>query len=81
MYLTSADANTISDLVKMIDSVLDTYNETPFDQIDNLRAKTCEISDIVESDMETGNENDSLEDLRQEQLQTNVYDFLDPIEN
>lgn len=30
---------------------------------------------------EHGNENDSLEDIRQEQLQSNVYDFLDPIEN
>jgi len=78
MQLSKADALTIQDLVKMIDSVLGAYDEDPYDQIDNLRAKTCEISDMLDFG---SYDIDSFEDLRQEQLQTNVYDFCEPIEN
>lgn len=78
MQLSKADALTIQDLVKMIDSVLGAYDEDPYDQIDNLRAKTCEISDMLDCG---SYDIDSFEDLRQEQLQTNVYDFCEPIEN
>lgn len=78
MYLSKADTLIIQDLVKMIDSVLGAYDEDPYDQIDNLRSKTCEISDILDCG---SYDIDSSEDIREEQLQTNVYDFCEPIEN
>jgi len=62
MQLSKADALTIQDLVKMIDSVLGAYDEDPYDQIDNLRAKTCEISDMLDFG---SYDIDSFEDLRQ----------------
>ncbi len=78
MYLTKSDAQHVKDLVKMIDAILGLYEESPYDQIDCLRAKTCELIDIVDSDIY---DTESVEDLRQEQLQNNIYDFLEPIEN
>ena len=77
MYLTKSDAQHVKDLVKMIDAILGIYEESPDDQIDNLRCKTCEIYDIVDSEPD----GQSVEDIRQEQLQTNIYDFCEPIEN
>lgn len=79
MYLSKHDASDIGNLISEINAILDQYEEEPYDQIDCLRAKTCEISDIVDSwacaawyDPES---------VRDEQMQTNIYDFCEPIEN
>lgn len=70
MYLTSIDTIAIRDLLKQIESILGEYNESPYDQIDMLRAKICEAQDIAEdtSNYDIGDEDDSFESLRTEQL-------------
>ena len=47
MLLTKSDSATIADLLKLIEMTLDGYSESPFDQIDTLRAKIAEVSDIL----------------------------------
>ena len=47
MYLTKSDSATIASLLTLIQSTLDGYSESPYDQIDTLRAKIAEVSDIL----------------------------------
>lgn len=48
MTFTSIDQIAIRDLLKQIENILGIYNESPYDQVDQLRAKICEAQDIVE---------------------------------
>lgn len=48
MYLTSIDTIAIRDLLKQVETILGEYKESPFDQIDTLRAKICEAQDVAE---------------------------------
>ena len=48
MYLTSIDTIAIRDLLKQVETILGEYNESPFDQIDTLRARISEAQDVVE---------------------------------
>lgn len=69
MYLTKSDSATIASLLTLIQSTLDGYSESPYDQIDTLRAKIAEVSDILtDESFDVGDEDDSFESLRTEQL-------------
>ena len=74
MTITPADAKTIAGLVILIESILWEYEESPYDQIDNLRAKLAEISDIISEEV-------SEFDIREEAMQSEVYDPLKRIQD
>lgn len=76
MTLTSIDQIAIRDLLKQIESILGEYDESPYDQIDNLRAKLAEISDIAE---DTSGYNISNESAREEAMKSEVYNPLKQI--
>lgn len=73
--LTLKDQVYLNDLIKAIESTLGEYDETWYDQIDLLRHKIAEFSDMVNDELygETGT---TYEDIRQEALQSEVYDHL-----
>lgn len=66
MTLTTKDAIYIADLINQIDAVLGEYDETPHDQIDNLRWKTAEIIEMLGTQSEY---EPSMQDLANEELQ------------
>ena len=74
MTITPADAKTIAGLVILIESILWEYEESPYDQIDNLRAKLAEISDIISEEV-------SEFDIREEAMKSNVYDPLKQLQD
>lgn len=74
MYLTSIDTIAIRDLLKQVETILGEYNESPFDQIDTLRARISEAQDIAEdtTGYDVGDEDDSNEEASN-QLEHDFY--------
>lgn len=72
MQLTSFDIIAIRDLLKQVENILGEYNESPYDQIDNLRAKICEAQDIAE-DTSSYSTEESAFDEASNQLEHDFY--------
>ena len=62
MTLSKSDSATIADLVKLIEMTLDGYDESPYDQIDILRGKLAEFSDILTDSLFNTEEDTSREE-------------------
>lgn len=73
--LTLKDQVYLNDLIKAIESTLGEYDEEWYDQIDLLRYKIAEFSDMVNDEL-YGENNPTYEEIRQEALQSEVYDHL-----
>lgn len=74
--LTLKDRVYLNDLIKAIESTLGEYDETWYDQIDLLRGKIAEFSDMVNDELYGENE-PTYQDIRDEALQSEVYDHLE----
>ena len=81
MTITPADAKTIAGLVTLIESILWEYEDAAYDQIDNLREKLAEISDIIEQEVSEFDATYSTESIREEAMQSEVYDPLKRIQD
>jgi len=73
MYLTKSDSATIAGLITLIESTLDGYSESPYDQIDTLRAKIAEVSDILTDESFDVGDEKSAEDEASNQLEHDFY--------
>lgn len=73
MYLTSIDKIAIRDYLKNIETILDGYNESSYDQIDVLRGSIEEAKEIVEgTHFDVGDEDEDSNEEASNQLE---HDF------